>query len=173
VNSAQQTWAVVAASLLGVIVGLIGSAYLQGRQSKKDARDRLEAALAELLAAAQDLTIGVQAIRQAHERRTKSRYYLRLAAMFMRDYPVPDTWRSLADPARLRALMPTVIEADRYQLDEARTIALDLASVVATKGNRYLAVAALITLGQDTEIANAVRELTPQSHSADGWNRGT
>jgi hypothetical protein len=162
VNSTQQTWALIAASLLGVIVGFIGTAYLQGRRAKKDDRNRLEGALAELLAAAQDLMIGIQAIRQAHERRTRSRYYLRLAAMFMRDYPVPDTWRGLADPARLRALLPTAIEADRYQLDEARTIALDLASVVATKGNRYLAVAALITLGQDQEIAAAVRELTPK-----------
>ena len=34
--------------------------------------------------------------------------------------------------------------------------------MVATKANRYLAVAALITLGQDKEITFAVRELTPK-----------
>jgi hypothetical protein len=100
---------------------------------KADARVRQENALAELLAAAQDLVIGTQAIRQAHERRTKPRYYLRLAAMFMRDYPVPGTWRDLADLSRLRPLMATALEADRYQLDESRTIALDLATVVAAK----------------------------------------
>jgi hypothetical protein len=32
--------------------------------------------------------------------------------------------------------------------------------VVAAKANRYLAVAALITLGEDREIADAVRKLT-------------
>jgi hypothetical protein len=166
VSQTEQTWAIVAATvgaaILGVIIGFIGTAFLQTRQAKADARVRQENALAELLAAAQDLVIGTQAIRQAHERRTKPRYYLRLAAMFMRDYPVPGTWRDLADLSRLRPLMATALEADRYQLDEARTIALDLATVVAAKVNRYLAVAALLTLGQDKEIADAVRKLTPK-----------
>jgi hypothetical protein len=162
VSQTEQTWAIVAATILGVIIGFIGTAFLQGHQAKADARVRQENALAELLAAAQDLVIGTQAIRQAHERRTKPRYYLRLAAMFMRDYPVPDTWRDLADPSRLRPLLATALEADRYQLDESRIIALDLANVVAAKVNRYLAVAALLTLGQDKEIAEAVRKLTPK-----------
>ena len=117
------------------------------------------------------LVIGTRAIRQAHERRTKPRYYLRLAAMFMRDYPVPGTWRDLADPSRLRPLLATALEADRYQLDESRMIALDLATVVAAKVNRYLAVAALLTLGQDKEIANAVRKLTPEGRRARGSPR--
>jgi hypothetical protein len=166
VSQTAQTWALagaaLGAALLGVIFGFIGSAYLQGRQVKENTRDRLETALAELLAAAQDLMIGVRAIRQAHERPTRPRFYLRLAAMMLRDYPVPDTWRELTEPARLRPLLGTVLEADRHQLDEARTVALDLTSVVATKGNRYLAVAALITLGQDKEITAGVRELTPK-----------
>lgn len=165
-NSTQQTWAIagatLGAALLGVIVGFVGTAYLQGRQAKRDTRNRLEGALAELLAAAQDLLIGVRAIRYAHERRTRTRYWVRVAAMFIRDYPAPDTWRDLADPARLRALMPTALEADRYQLDEARMVALDLATVVAAKTNRFWAVVALITLGEDKEITAAVRELTPK-----------
>ena len=161
-SQTAQTWAIVAATLLGVIVGFIGTAYLQGRQTKADARIRLEGALAELLAAAQDLMIGVQVIRQAHERRTKPRFYLRLAAMFMRDYPAVSAWRDLVELSSIRTLLATAVEADRFQLDEARTIALDLATVVATKANRYLAMAALITLGQDKEIAAAVRELTPK-----------
>jgi hypothetical protein len=166
VSQTAQTWAIVGATLgaavLGVIVGFIGSAYLQSRQEKAGARKRLEGALAELLAAAQDLMIGVRVIRQAHERRTKPRFYLRLAAMFMRDYPAVGTWKDLVELSSMRALLATAVEADRYQLDEARTIALDLATVVASKANRYLAVAALITLGQDKEIAAAVRELTPK-----------
>jgi hypothetical protein len=165
-SQTAQTWAIVGATLgaalLGVIVGFIGTAYLQVRKTKADTRLRLEGALAELLAAAQDLMIGVQVIRQAHERRTRPRFYLRLAAMFLRDYPAVSTWRDLVELSSMKALLATAVEADRYQLDEARTIALDLATVVATKANRYLAMAALITLGQDKEIATAVRELTPK-----------
>jgi hypothetical protein len=41
-----------------------------------------------------------------------------------------------------------------------RMMTLDTATVVTAKGNRYLAVAALLTLGQDKEITAAVRELT-------------
>jgi len=166
VNPAEQTWAIVGATLgaavLGVIIGFIGTAYLQGRQTKADARKQLEGALAELLASAQDLMIGVQVIRQAHERRTKPRYYLRLAAMFIRDYPVVNTWRGVLELSSMRAFLATALEADRYQLDEQRTVALDLATMVTAKANRYLAVAAFITLGQDKEIAAAVRELTPK-----------
>jgi hypothetical protein len=166
VSQTEQTWAIVAATvaaaILGVIVGFIGTAFLQARQAKADTRVRYENALAELLAAAQDLVIGIRAIRQAHERRTRPRYYLRIAAMIMRDWPVPGTWRDLADPSRWRPLLATALEADRYQLDESRLIALDLATVVAAKVNRYLAVAALLTLGQDREIADAVRKLTPK-----------
>ena len=165
-NQTEQTWAIVVATvgaaILGVIIGFIGTAFLQARRAKADARVRQENALAELLAAAQDLAIGTRAIRQAHERRTRPRYYLRVATMIMRDYPVPGTWRDLVDPSRLRPLLATALEADRYQLDESRTIALDLATVVAAKVNRYLAVAALLTLGQDKEIADAVRKLTPK-----------
>jgi hypothetical protein len=166
VNSTQQTWAIVGATLgaalLGVIVGFIGTAYLQGRQAKKDARNRLEGALAELLAAAQDLMIGVRVIRQAHERRTKSRFYLRLGGTILRDIPAVSTRRDLVELSSLKALLAAALELDRYQLDEARTIALDLSTVVAAKANRYLAVAALLTLGQDKEVTAAVRELTPK-----------
>jgi hypothetical protein len=166
VSQTEQTWLTVAttiaAAILGVIIGFVGTAYLQGRQAKADARTRQENAFAELLAAAQDLVIGIRVIRQAHERRTKPRYYLRLGAMFMRDYPVPGSWRDLADLSRIRPLLATALEADRYQLEESRTIALDLATVIATKVNRYLAIAAQLTLGQDREIAEAVRKLTPK-----------
>jgi hypothetical protein len=166
VNSTEQTWAIVGATvgaaLLGVIIGFIGTAYLQGRQAKKDARNRLEGALAELLAAAQDLMIGVRAIRHAHERRTKARFYLRLGGMILRDFPAVSTSKDLVELPSLKAFLATVLEADRYQLDEARTVALDIATVVAAKANRYLAVVALITLGQDKEITAAVRELTPK-----------
>jgi len=166
VSQTAQTWALVGATvgaaLLGVIVGFIGTAHLQRRQARADARVRLERALAELLAAAQDVMIGIRAIRLAHERRTKSRFYLRVGGMLLRDLPALSTWRDLVELSSLKALLGATLEADRYQLDEARTIALDLSTVVAAKANRYWAVVALITLGQDKEITAAVRELTPK-----------
>ena len=85
VHLTADTWAVVAATLaaafLGAIVAYIGSARQQRKQAERDvqarreqaaynARIRLEAALAEPLAAAQDVLIGVRAFREAHERRT-------------------------------------------------------------------------------------------------------
>jgi membrane protein YqaA with SNARE-associated domain len=88
VHLTADTWAVVAATLaaafLGAIVAYIGSARQQRKQAERDvqarreqaaynARIRLEAALAELLAVAQDVLIGVRAFREAHERRTMPR----------------------------------------------------------------------------------------------------
>jgi len=69
----------------------------------------------------------------------------------MRTRPSNRTFTAVARAPRCGAL-----------LDEARTIALDLATVVATKANRYPAVAALLTLGQDKEVAEAVRTLSPK-----------
>jgi len=172
-SQTAQTLALVGATLGAVVITFLGTAFLQHRQATRDdrirreqtareTRVRLEQNVAELLAGVQDLVTSVRAIRHSHERRTKRIYYLRLAAMVMRDYPIPETWGELADPSRLKSLFGTAVEADRYQLDEARTIAIDLATTVATRASRYLAVAALTTLGEDREIADAVRNLTPK-----------
>jgi hypothetical protein len=87
--------------------------------------------------------------------------------MFIRDYPVVNNCRDVPELPSLRtssvgAFLAAALEADRYQLGEESTVALDLATMVTAKANRYMAVAALITLGQDKEIAAAVRELTPK-----------
>lgn len=177
VNQTAQTWAIVAATVgaafLGAIVAYAGAAHQQRKQADRDAQIRQEQAareariqlvqgVAEILAAAQDVLTGVQALRQAHARRTTFRYYLRIAVMLWHDYPVPAKWSDLADLSRLRPLLATGLEADRFQLDEARMIALDAATILAPKLNRYYAIVALLTLGQDEQIADAVRELTPK-----------
>jgi hypothetical protein len=177
VTSTAQTWTIVVATLgaafLGAIVAYLGARHQQKEQAKQDAkirkeladreaRIRLESGLAELLAAGQDLMIGVQAIRQAHERRTQFRFWMRFLVMVARDWPHVNSWRELAEPYRAQPLFATAIEAERNQLDESRTMTLDLATVVTPKANRYLAIAALLTLGEDRVIADAVRELTPK-----------
>jgi hypothetical protein len=159
-SQTAQTLALVGATLGAVVITFLGTAFLQHLQSRRGARQQLAAGIAELLAAAQDVRLGVAAIRFAHERRTKPRFYLRLVAMLVRDYPAPETWRDVLDLARIRPWLATALEADRYQLDESRTLAVDFATIVTTRANRYLTASALITLSDNKQIADAVRKLT-------------
>jgi hypothetical protein len=186
VSQTAQTWAIVAATVgaafLGAIVGYIGSALQRRRQDEHDAqirreetareaRIRLEQNVAELLAAAQDLVIGIQAIRQAHQRRTLPRYYLRTIAGLFLAVPELTSLRVFGELETIKSLTRTALELDRDQMDVTRMITLDTATVVAAKGNRYLAVAALLTLGQDKEITAAVRALTSKVYRVHGGNR--
>ena len=41
-------------------------------------------------------------------------------------------------------------------------VMIDTANMVAPKLNRYFAVAVLLTLGEDKQVADAVRQLTPK-----------
>lgn len=41
-------------------------------------------------------------------------------------------------------------------------VAIDVASVVTPKLNRYFAVVALLTLGENKKVTDAVRQLTPK-----------
>jgi hypothetical protein len=156
------TWALVispiVAALLGVLVGFVGTSYQQRKQTERDdqirqwqaahdARIRLEAGLAELLAAAQDVIIGVRAIRQAHLRRTKFRYYIRLLGTFWHAISLPTTWRDLVEYPTLKTVLGSALEPDREITESERLVVLDAASVLAPKLNRYFAVAALLTLG--------------------------
>jgi hypothetical protein len=163
----------LAAAFLGAIVAYIGSARQQRKQAQQDAqvrreqaahdaRIRLEAAVAELLAAAQDVLIGVRAIREAHERRTLVRYYVRVLAIVWHAIPKPTTWRDLIDYPALRSVLGASLELDRENLEGQRMVAIDIANVVTPKLNRYFAIAALLTLGEDKQVVDAVRQLTPK-----------
>jgi hypothetical protein len=157
-----QTWALVGATLGAVIITFLGTAFLQRLQARRDDRHRLEAGIAELLAAAQDLLVGVRTIRQAYERRTKFRYYIRLSAVIWHAIPQPTTWRDLMTYPALRPLLGDALDLERELTDSQRQVALDAATVIAPRLNRYFAAVALLTLGGDKRIANAVRELTPK-----------
>jgi hypothetical protein len=166
--------ALVGATLGAVIITFVGTSYQQHRQAVRDdrmrkeqtqreARIRLESAIAELLAAAVDLLFGVRTVRLAHERRTKPMYYLRVSAILLCAVPAgASSLTVFRQFDNMKTLLGAALDADRYQLDEARTIAVDLATVVTPRANRYFAGAALLTLGEDQEIADAVRELTPK-----------
>jgi hypothetical protein len=163
----------LAAAFLGAIVAYIGSARQQRRQAERDAevrheqaahdaRMRLEVALAELLAAAQDVLIGVRTIREAHERRTRLRYYFRVLAVVFHAIPRPTTWHDLMDYPALRPVLGAALELDHENTEAQRMIVIDIANVVTPKLNRYFAVVALLTLGEDKQIADAVRQFTPK-----------
>jgi hypothetical protein len=62
----------------------------------------------------------------------------------------------------MQPLVGTAIEADLLQHQENRMLALDHAALVAAKANRYLAVAARLTLGREQDVTAAVRDLTPK-----------
>jgi membrane protein YqaA with SNARE-associated domain len=177
VHLTADTWAVVAstmaAAFLGAIVAYIGLVRLQRKQAERDdqarreqaahsARIRLEAALAELLAAAQDVLIGIRAIREAHARRTKVRYYVRVLAVMWHAIPRPATWRDLIEYPALRSVLGAALELDRENTESQRIVAIDMANVLTPKLNRYFAVVALLTLGEDKQLVDAVRQLTPK-----------
>lgn len=71
------------------------------------------------------------------------------------------TWDMLGDWSNLAPGLNRLLAADRELDDKQRTIALDLATVVAPRAVRFYAAVAVLTLGSDKKIADAVRELTP------------
>lgn len=170
------TWAVVAATLgaaiVGGVLGYIGLSRQQRKQAERDAevrreqaaretRIRLEGAVAELLAAAQDVLLSVNAVRYAHERRTRVRLTLRLLGRFFQEIPPVNSLKELRE-VRLQPLLGRLLDIDQEEVEAQRTIALDVATILGPKLNRYLATAALLTLGEDKVIADAVRDLTPK-----------
>jgi hypothetical protein len=104
VSQTAQTWAVViatvGAALLGVVVTFIGTSYQQRAQASREARVRLEMALAELQAAAVDLVSSAKSIRNAYGSGTLMTFLLRLAGVMWRGLMV--TYRS--DPLTFRPL---------------------------------------------------------------------
>lgn len=56
-------------ALLGVVLGIVGNAYLDQRKDRRAARREQDQAIAELLTATVDLVTGVQAVRAAYHQR--------------------------------------------------------------------------------------------------------
>jgi hypothetical protein len=72
------------------------------------------------------------------------------------------TWRDLIDFPALRGALGAALELERENTEAQRMLAIDIANVVTPKLNRYFAVVALLTLGEDKQVADAVRQLTPK-----------
>jgi hypothetical protein len=72
------------------------------------------------------------------------------------------TWRDLNDVTNLKPALGGLLDFERERMEASRAIALDAGTVVIPRLTRYFAVVALLTLGDDKQLANAVRDLTPK-----------
>jgi hypothetical protein len=188
VSQTAQTWALViatvGAALLAVIITFIGTSYQQRAQAAREARARQDAALAELLAAAEDLVLSVRAIWFTYAdgagmfRWRNVGVFWRATCLIYRAHPaeLPTTWRGwmpqnplknwrmlarmLARQATDVNLIEAALDMQQELRDLRRMVSLDMATVLSPRLARYSAVAALLTLGEDKEIADSVRKLT-------------
>jgi hypothetical protein len=156
------------AALLGVVLGTVGNAYLDRRRDRRMACRERDHAIAELLTASVDLITGVQAIRAAyHQQHATIRHYIRLSAGLLAALGSTMTgagkfdWTGLLDWHAARPALDRLLAIDRELDDRQRTVALDLTTMVTPRTARFYAAVAVLTLGPDIKIANAVRDLTP------------
>jgi hypothetical protein len=156
------------AALVGVVLGTVGNAYLDRRRDRRTACRERDQAIAELLTASVDLITGVQAVRAAyHQQHATVRHYIRLSVGVLAALGSTMTgagkfdWTGLLDWHTARPALDRLLVIDRDLDDQRRTVALDLATMVAPRTARYYAAVAVLTLGPDVKIADAVRDLAP------------
>jgi hypothetical protein len=156
------------AALVGVALGTVGNAYLDRRRDRRTARRERDQATAELLTATVDLITGVQAVRTAyHKQHATFRHYIRVGAGMLAALGSTMTgagkfdWRGLLDWHTARPALDRLLAIDRELDDRQRTVALDLATMLTPRTARFYAAVAVLTLGPDIKIADAVRDLTP------------
>lgn len=156
------------AALAGVVLGAIGNVYLDRRRGRRAACRERDQAIAELLTASVDLISGVQAVRAAyHQPHATVRHYIRVSGGVLAALGSTMTgagkfdWRGLLDWHTARPALDRLLAIDREMDDRRRTVALDLTTMVTPRTARFYAGVAVLTLGADVKIANAVRELTP------------
>jgi hypothetical protein len=160
VSQTEQTWALVAATLGGVIVAFIGSGYLQHSLAKRDERGRLRNATAELLAAVEDLLSRMIILRHARSSQSPPKMLIHFGMLLLRDWPFTSQNADLDNPFRLQPAIGAVADMDRWRIEQERATTMDVASAILPSFHRYLTVAGLLMLGGDKLVADAVRELT-------------
>jgi hypothetical protein len=130
---------------------------LHDHRARKRARD---AAIADLLTASVELVLAVNAVRAAYQHRTGGRARVLIAAALLQDLPDLDTWKSLTDRTVTRTLLRTASGLAREQDVNARKIVLDYAGMAMPQISRFFAAVAAVTLGHDTDLADAARRLS-------------
>lgn len=71
------------------------------------------------------------------------------------------SWRGSLDWYTARPALDRLLAIDKELDDHQRMVAVDLATMVTPTTERFYAAVAVLTLGPDIKIANAVRDLTP------------
>lgn len=153
-----------AAALLGVALGTVGTAHLDRSRDRRAAEHARDQAVTEVQTATVDLLTGVQAIRSAYQQQTRWRHYLQVAVLATASIGSvlasgeTLSWRIL-DLHRMSPSLERLLAEDRALDDKQRTIALDVATMVGPRVTRFYEAAGSLTLGNDDEIADAVRAL--------------
>lgn len=156
-----------AAALAGVALGIVGNEYLDRQRDRRAAKQQRDQAIAELLTATVDLLSGTQALRAAYMKQGRWRHYIRLSAVIMIAMGAvigPGGELSteiLRDWHRMAPGLDRILTADRELDEKQRTTVLDMVTVVLPRTVRFYAAVAVLTLGPDKKIADAVRDLTP------------
>jgi hypothetical protein len=167
VTNADATVIGAAIALVGVGLALGFNAWLARRKERKTARQERDQAIAELLTAAADLISGVQAIRAAYDRsrlrdriRRAAHIWIAMTAAFAGEDGFI-TRAALGDLRKRAGLIERLLVLDRDMSGQQRVLALDLATLMLPRTSRFFASVAVLTLGDDREIADAVRAMTP------------
>jgi hypothetical protein len=155
------------AAVVGFVAAFAGNILIERRRERRTARAARDQAIAEPLVAVVDLMSGIEAVRGAYQGQGGWRHYTRLSAVLLAAFgsefasPAALSLDDVLDWRRLAPVFDRILAVDRDLDDRKRLVALDLATVLLPRTVRFYSAVAVLTLGSDKQIANAVRDLTP------------
>ncbi len=155
------------AALAGVVIGQFGTYVIERLRERRAARNARDQAIAELLTAVVDLVTSVQTVRAAYQGQGRWREYTRRAAVILAavgsEFGSPKglTVDQVLDWGRLAPVFDRLLGEIRDMDDRQRLVALDLATLLLPRTQRFYSAVAALTLGKDKKIADAVRRLAP------------
>jgi hypothetical protein len=167
VTDAEATVVGGALALAGVAMTLVYTAWRDRRKDQADEGRVRDQAVAELLTATADLMSGIQALRAGYDRsrwryriRTVARVWSALSAAFADERGFM-TWATLGEISRRSAFIDRLLVVDDGLTEQQRVIASDIAGTMLPRTSRFFAAVAVLTLGRDEDLAEAVRTMTP------------
>lgn len=150
-------------ALGGVALGIGGNAWLDRIRDHRAVRQQRDRAMAELLAATDDLMSNVHTARGIYGRRSSDRRLVGTllavagTALAGEEGRISRPFLSWCMAIPLLEGLPAVW---RGEVDHQRTVALSLVGMVQTRATRFYAAAAALTPDREDELAAAVRDLT-------------
>jgi hypothetical protein len=163
-TSAELALITPTAALVGVALGIVGTAYLDRSRDRGAAKKAREQAITEVQTATVDLLTGVQAVRGAYQHQTRWRHYIRETVLtaasigsMLKSGETPSL--KLFDLQRISPSFERLLAEGSVLDDRQRTTALDVATIVGPRVTRFYEAAGTLTLGNDDETADATRAL--------------